>query len=239
MTISNQASGTRPGVCTSTTRPTTPYTGMIIYETDTGYLRVWDGAAWDYLSQKQDTTEGLPAETYMGLVKVIPTSVTGGTLSATGTITVTSGNSLVVNGAFTSGYKNYRLICSDLTTNGTAAVPFQLTKSGTAAATAYYLQRLYVQNATVGGASSTNATSWNFTYQYPSTAQFATMDIFNPQITGFSHMNLSQIYTDNSLIPFIEQRMGSHRTSDSYDGFRITTTDTFTAGTITIYGYRN
>lgn len=63
MAISSSSTGLRPGVCTSTTRPTTPYTGQIIYETDTGYLRVWDGAAWDYLSQKQDTTSNLPLST--------------------------------------------------------------------------------------------------------------------------------------------------------------------------------
>lgn len=61
MTISNQASGIRPGVCSSTTRPTAPFTGQIIYETDTGYLRVWDGANWDYLSQSQDTTTNIKA----------------------------------------------------------------------------------------------------------------------------------------------------------------------------------
>ena len=55
MTISNfGAAGVKPGVCTSTTRPTTPYNGQVIYETDTGYLRVWDGSAWDYLSIATD-----------------------------------------------------------------------------------------------------------------------------------------------------------------------------------------
>lgn len=48
----------RPGVCTSSTRPASPFTGQVIYETDTGYLRVWDGAAWDYFSPKQDTIPG-------------------------------------------------------------------------------------------------------------------------------------------------------------------------------------
>ena len=60
MAISSHATGLRPGVCTSTTRPTNPYTGQIIYETDTGYLRVWDGSAWDYLSQSQNGTTNLP-----------------------------------------------------------------------------------------------------------------------------------------------------------------------------------
>ena len=58
MAISSNATGLRPGVCTSTTRPTTPYTGQIIYETDTGYLRVWDGSAWDYFSPAQATIPG-------------------------------------------------------------------------------------------------------------------------------------------------------------------------------------
>ena len=41
------ASGIKPGVCTSTTRPTSPYTGQIIFETDTAQLRYWDGTIWN------------------------------------------------------------------------------------------------------------------------------------------------------------------------------------------------
>lgn len=46
MTISNNLSGIRPGVCTSTTRPTVPYTGQHIFETDTLSGYVWNGLAW-------------------------------------------------------------------------------------------------------------------------------------------------------------------------------------------------
>lgn len=49
MGISNNASGLRPGVCTSTTRPTAPYTGQVIYETDTLQTLVWNGTAWAYI----------------------------------------------------------------------------------------------------------------------------------------------------------------------------------------------
>lgn len=51
--------GLKPGVVTSTTRPTNPYTGQIVFETDTGYLRVWDGANWDYFLPKQDAIPGV------------------------------------------------------------------------------------------------------------------------------------------------------------------------------------
>jgi len=36
----------KPGVCTSATRPATPYEGQMIYETDTDLVRVWNGSAW-------------------------------------------------------------------------------------------------------------------------------------------------------------------------------------------------
>lgn len=83
MGISNNASGLRPGVCTSTTRPTAPYTGQIIYETDTGYLRVWDGSAWDYLSQSQDGTTNIKASDIGAWTTFTPTFKFGSSAAAT------------------------------------------------------------------------------------------------------------------------------------------------------------
>ena len=46
MAISNNSTGLRPGVCTSTTRPTAPYEGQMIFETDTDLVYLWSGSAW-------------------------------------------------------------------------------------------------------------------------------------------------------------------------------------------------
>jgi microcystin-dependent protein len=46
MAISNNSTGLRPGVCTSTTRPTNPYVGQLIFETDTFVLKYWTGSTW-------------------------------------------------------------------------------------------------------------------------------------------------------------------------------------------------
>lgn len=46
MPISNVSSGLRSGVCTSTTRPSAPYEGQVIYETDTDRVLVWNGTRW-------------------------------------------------------------------------------------------------------------------------------------------------------------------------------------------------
>ena len=46
MAISSSTSGVRPGVCTSTTRPSNPYLGQLVFETDTFVLKYWNGTIW-------------------------------------------------------------------------------------------------------------------------------------------------------------------------------------------------
>lgn len=64
MAINSLSTGFRPGVCTSSTRPTAPYEGQQIYETDTDKLLVWNGSAWLYLSTPQTTEIGGAWESY-------------------------------------------------------------------------------------------------------------------------------------------------------------------------------
>lgn len=66
MSISQQigaASMVKWGVCTSTTRPTSPYNGQFIYETDTNLQYVWNGSAWvnNFASSASPTFTGVPA----------------------------------------------------------------------------------------------------------------------------------------------------------------------------------
>lgn len=41
----------KSGVCTSTTRPASPYEGQLIYETDTDCIVFYNGTAWVYLGE--------------------------------------------------------------------------------------------------------------------------------------------------------------------------------------------
>jgi hypothetical protein len=74
MTISATTQGLKPGICTSTTRPVTPFTGMIIYETDTLLAKVWTGSAWvDYPAGKAN----VDSPTFTGTVSGITKSMVG------------------------------------------------------------------------------------------------------------------------------------------------------------------
>jgi len=61
MPLSNYLPSSRliqPGVCTSTTRPASPYEGQAIYETDTDKMYIWNGSAWRYMATPQTTEIG-------------------------------------------------------------------------------------------------------------------------------------------------------------------------------------
>ena len=73
MAISSSNRGLQPGVCTSTTRPSAPYTGQTIYETDTNLLRVWTGSAW--ASPKFDGPLGVVTS---GTTRNVPFAFSGG-----------------------------------------------------------------------------------------------------------------------------------------------------------------
>ena len=47
--------GLTPGVCTSSTRPTSPFEGQMIYETNTDMLAIWNGSSWRYIASTTAT----------------------------------------------------------------------------------------------------------------------------------------------------------------------------------------
>jgi hypothetical protein len=109
MTISATNQGLRPGVCLSTSRPSTPFDGMMIYETDTNLVRIWNGTAWKTLAYS-DYTSGsvlqVVSTTKTDTFTTTSTSfvdVTG--LSATITPTSTS-NKVLVFGQVSYGGTN-------------------------------------------------------------------------------------------------------------------------------------
>lgn len=124
MGISQGVGLLRTGVCTSTTRPASPYSGQTIYETDTGAILVWKGSSWSGISKMRNvatfTTSGtwtVPAGVTYAVAYIRaggggsgPAGATGGTggtssvAFAGGTVSATGGLGYSANnGAAGSG----------------------------------------------------------------------------------------------------------------------------------------
>jgi hypothetical protein len=93
MAMSNNSTGLRTGVCTSTTRPTVPYEGQMIYETDTDKTLFWNGSAWVNVNSVSPAFTGTPTA---------PTATAGTNttqLATTAFVTTAAAN-------VTSGFRN-------------------------------------------------------------------------------------------------------------------------------------
>ena len=114
MTISATTQGLRPGVCTSSNRPATPFEGQMIYETDTDKVLVYNGSAWLYLSTPQTTEIG------------------GAWVTFTPTWTASTTNPVLGNGSISGRYcqinklvlAEYYLVMGSTTTFGSGIYSF-------------------------------------------------------------------------------------------------------------------
>jgi hypothetical protein len=178
-------------------------------------------------------------EQYMGLVKVIPTGATNGTVGATGTVTVGNAvGSVTVSGAFSSLYDYYRIVYTDGIGSTTAGIRMTLG----ATATGYYwstaLSRYDNLGLLSGGGS--NALFWDQIGFTSSTGNLLQVELSMPFLarrTGIIGWHWDTRTGGGTGFGFT----GGHlNDTNSYTAFTITASSgTMTGGQIRIYGYRN
>ena len=216
MAISNSASGFRPGVCTSTTRPTAPFNGQVIYETDTKQTLVWQGSTWVKL-----TDADAPPALELVKAQTVGTAV----------------SSVTVSDAFSADYDSYEIIYS----GGQGSTAMQLNFALDGLTTSYYGGFMHVSAApggvTVSGVN--NASSWTGIgmMRGSSAGGYLHVKLENP----FEADQRTRIFCpyfrsdDQSFGTF----SGINENAASRTGFVITTsTGTITGGVIRVYGYR-
>ena len=218
VTAAQGSAGLKPGVCTSTTRPSNPFEGQMIYETDTDLTYIYGGSAWQQVS-------GGTAVGNSGLVYV--TSATVGT----GVSTVT------VSGAFSATYDTYKIIWTD----GTASQSGTQIGCQMGATTSGYKGNLVYQvwnSATVLGANAGTAKFQFLGGEKTGSANggvYVNFELTNPFLTKYTYM-VSQMYGGDTTSG---SSQGVLTNSTSYSAFTLTPdAGTMTGGTITVYGYR-
>ena len=217
MAINSLSTGWRPGVCTSSTRPTAPYEGQVIYETDTDLSYVWGGAAWQQVS-------GGTAVGNSGLVYI--TSATVGSGSA----------SVSVSNCFTSTYDNYKIIWTGGVSVGAEALSLNLLPTSvTGWNTSYYQHIAYnTYSAGVVGLYSNNAAKWTYVGEITTANKTnINFELFAPNLAQYTA--LSNNYHGGGGAG---SGAGLHQIASAFTGFTISGASNFSGGTITVYGYR-
>ena len=215
MAISNNSTGLRPGVCTSTTRPTAPYEGQMIYETDTDLTYIYGGSAWQQVS-------GGTAVGNSGLVYVASTTIGTGVTSVT------------VSNVFSSTYDAYRVVITG-GVGTTAGNSLAMQLSGLT--TGYYAGIIYTfySSASVAVATVNNGSSWEFAGSYGTDGIVLACDVINPYSAKPTFL-VSSGYSNH----LSGMTNGKQTSSTSATGFILSTLGggNITGGVITVYGYR-
>lgn len=207
----------RPGVCTSSTRPASPYQGQVIYQTDTNTTLVWNGSGWVLLSTGTANPPGL---------ELVKTQTIGSAVS-----------SVIVSDCFTTSYDEYLITVSDTSTSlDNADFSMQLRTGSTTAATNYYYIYQYI---TYSGASSTfvagnNTTTWAFVGRSHNNTVTARIEVSQPRLARRTTVRC-HAPGGNIAGPF----SGYHDVATAYESVVFSINGTMTGGTIRVYGYRN
>lgn len=206
----------RPGVCTSTTKPASPYEGQVIYETDTDKTLVWNGSAWVYLSTSTANPVGL---------ELVTSQTIGSAVS-----------SVTVSNCFSSTYDTYRVIVS----GGVGSTNIGLTVGFSGVSTGFY-GGLYGTKYDTGAFSGTgvnNAASWTWAGFADVNSMGLCADLLNVSIakrkyiaSGFGFIPTGAYYGG-----FAGECTNTSAQTSLVIG---TSSGTMTGGTIKVYGYKN
>jgi hypothetical protein len=214
MTISATTQGLRMGVATSSSRPTVPFDGQVISETDTDSLQVYKGTAWAPVSGLTFISSASPS----------------------------AQSSISINNCFSSTYENYRIhINYSSSVGANAMTTMRLRVAGTDSTTGYKsVQVGYGAGAATSAADISGTDDWYVSYLDPTgNGNIVTIDIFNPFSAARTNMIGANGYASSIPNYYMQLNYSTNTASTSYDGFTILTNGTSFTGNIRVYGYSN
>lgn len=209
----------KPGVCTSSTRPASPYEGQVIYETDTDKALVWNNSAWVYLS----TGTANP----VGLEFISTTSFSGQSTQQ-------------FTSVFTSTYRNYRAIL-ELTASG--ATNFYIRFLVGTTVQAGNILSVNLHNQLSAGSVSKQSRSDQYGLIGAAFGTYTSnylIDWQNPQVVDYTSYFANGVGGRSNTDSDYNQTFSRNIATTQIDGFEITTAaaDTLT-GSMRLYGYKS
>jgi hypothetical protein len=207
MTISATTQGLRMGVATSSSRPTVPFDGQVISETDTDSLKVYNGSAW----------------VGVGGLALIKTQTIGSAVS-----------SVTVSDAFNTLYDNYKITITSGVASTTNQMTMTL---GATATGYYHFQIYGGYGATtITGANTSNGANFGGMAAGSTASISADIDLQSPNLAKNTHMSAGYSQSNSGgSVNWIRGYLGDTTQYTAFT--MTATTGTFTGGTICVYGY--
>lgn len=157
----------------------------------------------------------------------------------------TSGANIILDGVFTSNYKNYRIVVSDVAGSGATGLNMQLRAGGSTLGTSgYYNVRngYFYSSGAISFANDNNGAAWQIPIIISGTTAAVAdvvLDVFSPvsstRNTGFTGQGFDG--RTNGLGDM--SGAGFYNATTSVDGFLINAgAQTFSNIDVTVYGYR-
>jgi hypothetical protein len=223
MGLSNYLANSRinqPGVCTSSTRPASPYEGQVIYETDTNRVLVYDSAAWVMIA---DTDQ--PPGMQLVKTQTVGTAVT----------------SVAVTSVFSADYVNYKILYNGGTGTTNGGILLQLGPSSVGAYNSGYYRGILgikLTDGTTATGYDNNASSWTNVGNTTNGTVSLSIELYGPHASERTGMNFdSRSFVTND---YVGLGSGFHNSTNSFTDFTISIQNgSITGGTIRVYGYRN
>lgn len=177
-----------------------------------------------------------------GLRAVVPTSVTvtgggsSGSVGTNGKVTFGTAASVSVNGCFSAGFTNYRIVMDyDAgTAGGNLDLRWRVGGTDNTTANSYSAQLFQANSTTIAGVRVTGS-SLRIGAQQTTFTNAISMDVYRPfaaDSTGVTVFNL-----DSSNNSYLSIAVGTHNQDVSYDGFTLIPAAGTISGSVTIYGY--
>jgi len=202
--------------------------GDLIYGTGSGtFSRLGIGSTNQILTVSGGVpTWATPASSASGLTLITSTTVSAATSKS-------------IDNCFTSTYDNY--VVKIVLTAGAANnsdVTVRLRASSTDSSANYTSRRILGnQNGISTDADTSGTDEWFIGSNDSSYVNTFTMNLYNPQKTTYTGMDVYGVMFYAGYIQNIPS-VGQHKANTSYDGFTILSTNNMT-GTIRVYGYQN
>lgn len=144
----------------------------------------------------------------------------------------TTVSSVVVTGAFSTNYENYKIIINGGVGSTVGYLRLQL---GASTASYYSASVDVTYTGTTANAASNNSTSFNYAGYFNGNYIAANFDLLSPFLSKFTTMQNSQ----STSAAFFSTGGGYHGVATSYTDFTlIPGAGTLTGGTIYVYGYQ-